>query len=90
VERTERARVCSFFGALDYAMPLAVEAVPILLHLSILARIFFIVYRTIAIVLSIPVGLIGLAYFALKSFSFPAFLLTAHIAPQCSAYVGIY
>ena len=69
----ERARVRSFlfFGMKKYRMHLAVETAPTLLHLSVflffigLVVFFFTIYKTVAIVISIAVGLFGLAYFAL-------------------------
>jgi hypothetical protein len=69
----EQARVRSFlfFGAHKYGINNAVELTPILLHLSIflffvgLVIFFFIVYKTVAIVLTISVGLFGVVYLAL-------------------------
>ena len=66
----ERARVRSFlfFGMKKYRMHLAVETAPTLLHLSVflffigLVVFFFTIYKTVAIVISIAVGLFGLAY----------------------------
>ena len=71
---SERARVRSylFLGTLNFGMRYAVETAPTLLHLSIflflvgLVIFFFAVYKTIAIVLSTFVGLIGMAYFTLS------------------------
>jgi hypothetical protein len=70
---SERARVRSylFLGTLNFGMRYAVETAPTLLHLSMflflvgLVIFFFTVYKTIAIVLSVFVGLIGMAYFTL-------------------------
>lgn len=70
---SERARVRSFlfFGTLKYKMCLAVDMVPALLHLSVflflvgLVTFFFTIHKTVAIVLSISVGLLGLAYITL-------------------------
>ena len=70
----ERARVRSylFLGTLDFGMRYAIETVPTLLHLSVflflvgLVIFFFTVYKTVAILLSIFVGLIGTAYFTLS------------------------
>ena len=70
----ERARVRSylFLGTLDFGMHHVVEAAPMLLHLSVLlfliglVTFFFIVHKTVAIVLSIFVGLNGMAYFTLS------------------------
>ncbi|KAN0113969.1 hypothetical protein V8E52_007118 [Russula decolorans] len=69
----ERARVRSFlfFGMKKYRMHLAVETAPTLLHLSVflffigLVVFFFTIYKTVAVVISIAVGLFGLAYFTL-------------------------
>jgi uncharacterized protein DUF6535 len=69
-----RARVRSylFLGTLNFHMRHAVSTVPMLLHLSVflfvvgLVIFFFIVHKTVAIVLSIFVGLIGMAYFTLS------------------------
>ena len=66
----ERARVRSFlfFGVEKYRMHLAVKTAPTLLHLSVflffigLVIFFFTIYKTVAIVISIAVGLFGLAY----------------------------
>ena len=71
---SERARVRSylFLGILKFGMRHAVETVPTLLHLSVflflagLVILFFTVCNTVAIVLSISVGLLGMAYFALS------------------------
>lgn len=71
---SERARVRSylFLGTLNFGMRHAVETAPTLLHLSMflflvgLVIFFFTVYKTIAIVLSTFVGLIGMAYFTLS------------------------
>ena len=71
---SERARVRSylFFGTLDFGMHHAVEAAPMLLHLSVLlfliglVMFFFIVHKAVAIVLSVFVGLNGMAYFTLS------------------------
>ena len=68
----ERARVRSvlFFGMQKYRMHLAVETAPTLLHLSVflfftgLVVFFFTIFKTVAIVVLIAVGLFGLAYFA--------------------------
>jgi Family of unknown function (DUF6535) len=70
----ERARVRSylFLGTLNFGMHHAVEAAPMLLHLSVflfligLVMFFFIVHKTVAIVLSIFVGITGMAYFTLS------------------------
>lgn len=70
---SEQARVRSFlfFGAHKYGITNAVELTPMLLHLSIalffagLVLSFFIVYKTIAIVLLISIGLFGVVYLAL-------------------------
>jgi hypothetical protein len=69
----ERARVRSFlfFGVEKYRIHLAVKTAPTLLHLSVflffigLVVFFFTISRTVAIVVSVTVGLFGLAYFAL-------------------------
>jgi hypothetical protein len=69
----ERARVRSylFFGVVKYRMHLAVKTAPLLLHLSVflfftgLVVFFFTIFKLVAIVISIAVGLFGLAYFAL-------------------------
>ena len=70
---TERARVRSFlfFGMKKYRMHLAVETAPTLLHLSVflffigLVVFFFTIFKTVAIIVLIAVGLFGLAYFVL-------------------------
>jgi Family of unknown function (DUF6535) len=70
---SERARVRSFlfFGTLKYNMCLAVDMVPALLHLSVflflagLVIFLYTIHKTVAIVLSISVGLLGLAYITL-------------------------
>jgi hypothetical protein len=69
----ERGRVRSvlFFGMEKYRMHIAVETAPTLLHLSVflffigLVVFFFTIFKTVAVVISIAVGLFGLAYFAL-------------------------
>lgn len=69
----ERARVRSvlFFGMEKYRMHLAVETAPTLLHLSVflfftgLVVFFFTIFKMVAIVILIAVGVFGLAYFAL-------------------------
>ena len=69
----DQARVRSFlfFGAHKYGIKNAVELTPMLLHLSIflffagLVMFFFIVYKTIAIVLTISLGLFGVVYLVL-------------------------
>jgi len=69
----ERARVRSFLflGTIKYEMHLAVEMIPMLLHLSAflflvgLVIFFYPIHKTIAIVLSISVGLLGVAYLTL-------------------------
>ena len=69
----ERARVRSvlFFGMKKYRMHLAVETAPTLLHLSVflffigLVVFFFTIFKTVAIVILIAVGVFGLAYFTL-------------------------
>ena len=69
----ERARVRSilFFGMEKYRMHLAVETAPKLLHLSVflffigLVVFFFTIFKTVAIVMFISVGLFGSAYFVL-------------------------
>jgi hypothetical protein len=71
---SERARVRSylFLGTLKFGMHHAVEAPPIFLHLSVflfligLVMFFFVVHKTIATVLSIFVGINGMAYFTLS------------------------
>ena len=71
---SERARVRSylFLGTLKFGMGYAVETVPTLLHLSVflflagLVIFFFTAYKTVAIALSISVGLLGMAYFTLS------------------------
>ncbi|KAI0276870.1 hypothetical protein BGY98DRAFT_1097873 [Russula aff. rugulosa BPL654] len=71
---SERARVRSylFLGTLNFGIHHAVEAAPMLLHLSVflfltgLVMFFFIVNKTVAIVLSIFVGINGMAYFTLS------------------------
>jgi Family of unknown function (DUF6535) len=71
---SERARVRSylFLGTLNFGIHHAVEAAPMLLHLSVslfligLVMFFVIVNDTVAIVLSIFVGIIGMAYFTLS------------------------
>ena len=71
---SERARVRSylFLGTLNFGMHHAVEAAPMLLHLSVflfltgLVMFFFVVHKTVAIVLSIFVGINGMAYFTLS------------------------
>lgn len=71
---SERARVRSylFLGALNFGMHHAVEAAPMLLHLSVflflagLVMFFFIFNKTVAIVLSIFVGINGMAYLTLS------------------------
>jgi hypothetical protein len=70
---SERARVRSFlfFGAQSYGMLNAVEMPPTLLHISVflffsgLVIFFFTVYKTIAIVASIALGIFGLVYLML-------------------------
>ena len=67
---TDKARVRSylFFGTERYHMSRAVEAAPALLHLSVflffagLVLFFFTIYKAVAIVASICVGLIGFVY----------------------------
>ena len=69
----ERARVRSvlFFGMEKYRMHLAVETAPTLLHLSVflffigLVVFFFTIFKAVAIVVLISVGVFGLAYCAL-------------------------
>jgi hypothetical protein len=69
----ERARVRSvlFFGMEKYHMHLAVEMAPTLLHLSVflffigLVVFFFTIFKTVAVVVLISVGVVGLAYLAL-------------------------
>src|SRR5260370_16195401 len=69
---SEQARVRSFlfFGVNKYSIISAMELTPMLLHLSIflffagLVIFFFIVYKMIAIVLSISVGVFAIVYFA--------------------------
>ena len=69
----ERARVRSylFFGMQEYRMHLAVETAPTLLHLSVflffigLVVFFFTIFKTVAVVILISVGIFGLAYFTL-------------------------
>jgi hypothetical protein len=71
---SERARVRSylFLGTLNFGMHHAVEAAPILLHLSVflfligLMMFYIITHKTVAIVLSIFVGINGMAYFTLS------------------------
>jgi hypothetical protein len=71
---SERARVRSylFLGTLNFGVHHAVEAAPMLLHLSVflfltgLVMFFFIVHKTVAIVLSIFVGINGMVYFTLS------------------------
>jgi hypothetical protein len=71
---SERARVRSylFLGTLNFDMHHAVEAAPILLHLSVslfligLVMFFITVNKTVAIVLSTFVGITGMAYFTLS------------------------
>jgi hypothetical protein len=71
---SERARVRSylFLGTLNFDMHHAVEAPPILLHLSVslfligLVMFFITVNKTVAIVLSTFVGITGMAYFTLS------------------------
>lgn len=70
---SEQARVRSFlfFGAHKYGITHAVGLPPMLLHLSIslffagLVLFFYIVHKTIAIVLIISVGIFGVVYLAL-------------------------
>lgn len=70
---SERARVRSFlfFGTINYGMRMAVETGPMLLHFSMflffagLVILFFTASKTVAIVLTVSVGLVGVAYFAL-------------------------
>jgi len=70
---THRARVRSFLfrGTLKYNMRLAVEIVPTLLHLSVflfftgLVIFFFTIHKTVAIAVSVSVGLFAVMYFAL-------------------------
>jgi hypothetical protein len=70
----ERARVRSylFLGTLNFGMHHAVEAAPMLLHLSVslfligLVMFFAIAHKTVAIVLSIFVGITGMAHFTLS------------------------
>ena len=70
---SEQARVRSFlfFGILKYGITLAVELTSMLLHLSVflffvgLVIFSFILHKTIAIVLSISVGLFGVVYLTL-------------------------
>jgi hypothetical protein len=69
----DRARVCSFLflGTQKYLMRVAVETTPTLLHLSVflfyigLVIFFFTIFKTVAAVILIAVGLFGLAYFVL-------------------------
>jgi hypothetical protein len=69
----ERARVRSvlFFGMKRYRMHLAVETAPTLLHLSVflfligLVVFFFTIFKPVAVVVLVSVGVFGLAYFAL-------------------------
>ena len=69
----ERARVRSFLflGTIKYEVHLAAEMIPTLLHLSAflflvgLVIFFYPIHKTIAIVLSISVGLLGVAYLIL-------------------------
>ncbi|KAI0252544.1 hypothetical protein BJV78DRAFT_342802 [Lactifluus subvellereus] len=71
--QAERARVRSYLylGTLKYRMRYAVETTPTLLHLSVFlffvgfVIFFFTIHKTVAIVLSISVGLFGVAYFTL-------------------------
>jgi hypothetical protein len=71
---SERARVRSylFLGTLKFGMHHAVEAAPMLLHLSVflfligLVMFFIIVHKTVAIILYIFVGISGMAYFTLS------------------------
>ena len=71
---SERARVRSyiFLGTLKFGMHHAVEAAPMLLHLSVslfligLVMFFIIVNKTVGIVLSVFVGISGMAYFTLS------------------------
>jgi hypothetical protein len=70
---SERARVRSylFLGTLNFGIHHAVEAAPMLLHLSVflffigLVMFFIIVNKVVAIILSIFVGITGMAYFTL-------------------------
>ncbi|KAI0287499.1 hypothetical protein BC826DRAFT_917088, partial [Russula brevipes] len=69
----ERARVRSylFFGTEKYLMRHAVETAPALLHLSVflffvgLVISFFTIFKKVAIIVLVFVGLFGLAYFTL-------------------------
>ncbi|KAH9054828.1 hypothetical protein EDB87DRAFT_1644897 [Lactarius vividus] len=69
----DRARVRSylFFGMTEYHMPRVVDAAPALLHLSVflffagLVIFLFTVFETVAIVVSVCVGLIGFVYLIL-------------------------
>jgi len=64
-----RVRSYLFLGTLKYFMHYAVETAPTLLHLSVflfnigLVIFFFTIYRTMAIILLIPVALFGVVYF---------------------------
>ena len=70
---SERARVRSFLslGTIKYKMPIAVEAVPTLLHLSVilffsgLVVFFFTIHPTVAVAVSISVGIFAVLYFGL-------------------------
>lgn len=70
---SERARVRSFLshGTVKYKMPIAVETVPTLLHLSVLlffsglVVFFFTIHRTVAIAVLVSVGVFAVLYFLL-------------------------
>jgi len=72
-EPKQRARVRSylFFGTRKYRMRTAVETVPTLLHASVflflagLVTLFFTIHKTVAIFVSISVGIFVVAYVAL-------------------------
>ena len=70
---SERARVRAylFLGISRYRMSRAVEAAPVLLHLSVflffagLVIYFFTIFKAVAIVVSVAVGFFGFVYFIL-------------------------
>jgi Family of unknown function (DUF6535) len=72
-EPKQRARVRSylFFGTRRYRMLTAVETAPTLLHISVclfwagLVTIFYTIHRTVAIIVSISVGIFVVAYVTL-------------------------
>jgi len=71
--QSERARVRSFLflGTRKYAMHHAVEMAPTLLHLSVflfnvgLVIFFFTIFKVVAIILLVIIGIFGMAYFIL-------------------------